>query len=547
MAALADRVGALAGWRRAALAVLLGAVAATALPPYHLLPALIFGFAPLVWLIDSSRKPWQALRLGWFFGFGHFLVALHWVGYAFLVDAERFAPLMPFAVAGLAAGMALYPALAVLAAWLAAPPGWWRLVALAVAWSGAEWLRGRLFTGFPWDPIGLAWIVSDAMAQGYAYIGIIGLGLLTVLAAGAPAYLGRRRAVLPLAGLAALLLLGYGLGHLRLATAVAADVPEVRLRLVQASIPQQRKWRREYRLDNFRRYLQLSAGQGWDGLTHLIWPETATAFFLAEDGEARRLIAPLIPDGGLLLTGSARRRLTEPDRLQLWNSLLAIDHEGTVVARYDKHHLVPFGEYLPFRPLLARLGLAKLAVGSVDYSAGPGPALLRFDGLPPVQPLICYEAIFADEIARPRPAWLLNVTNDAWFGPAAGPAQHLALARLRALEQGVPLVRAANTGISAVVDPWGRVLSSLDVGVAGVLDSALPAALAEAPPYALIGELWLAPLALGLAVSLWRRRDRSGWSLRLLRRRAAYFSMHRNSGGKRGPSMCAAEVLRPAR
>jgi apolipoprotein N-acyltransferase len=507
---LAARIRDLAGWRRALLAFAMGALGAAALPPWHLLPALLPAFTVLLWLLEGTGRARTALLVGWLFGLGHFAVAFHWVGYAFLVDAERFALLLPLAVLGLAGGTALYPALAAGLAMLGRP-GWPRLLALAAAWVLAEWLRGRVLTGFPWAPLGLVWSLSDETAQGFALAGVYGLSFLTVLAAAAPARLGPGRALLPALllplALPAALWLG---GWARLAGAEAATVPGLSLRLVQGNIPQDQKWLADRRAANFHHYLRLSAEPPAAAARLLIWPETATAFYLADTPEALDAVAGLLDEKSLLLSGTPRRSPPgEPFRV--WNSLLAVSPAGAVVRVYDKHHLVPFGEFLPFRPLFSRLGLERLAVGAADFSAGAGPEVWRLAGVPALQPLICYEAIFPHEVGTPRPAWLLNVTNDAWFGPGAGPLQHLAQARARAVELGLPLVRAANTGVSAVVDPWGRVLRHLDLGVTGVLDAGLPRALERPTPYARLRDYWLVLPALLLVIlgrgAVGRRRN----------------------------------------
>ncbi|MDP6708829.1 MAG: apolipoprotein N-acyltransferase, partial [Alphaproteobacteria bacterium] len=297
MAPAAARVRALRGWRALGVALLLGTAAAAALPPLYLLPLLIVAFSGLIWLLDGAPGPWRAFALGWAFGLGHFLLALHWIANAFLVDSERFAYLIPLAVSGLAAGMALFPALAALLAWYAAGPGWGRVVALALSWTAAEWLRGHLFTGFPWDLIGYVWTVSDAMIQAYALVGVYGLGLVTVLVAGAPAALQRRRDGWMAAALLGLLALVYAGGQARLAAATGADVPGIALRLVQANIPQREKWRRERLSANLVRHLELSRGPAAVAPTHVIWPETATPFFLANDSERRRLLGGAAPAG----------------------------------------------------------------------------------------------------------------------------------------------------------------------------------------------------------------------------------------------------------
>jgi apolipoprotein N-acyltransferase len=284
-------------------------------------------------------------------------------------------------------------------------------------------------------------------------------------------------------------------GALRLAGATAPAGPAPVLRLVQGNVAQHHKWQPELRAQWFRRHLDLSA-QGADGVQAVIWPESATPYAIDQEPEVRRLIGQVVPPGGLLLTGGERFDFdSAPARA--WNSLFVLDPGGTVVTRYDKRDLVPFGEFLPARGLLGRLGLQKVTGGSVDFQPGPGRQTIALPGLPPFSPLICYEAIFPGGVVEPgaRPAWLLNVTNDAWFGRSSGPYQHLAMARLRAVEEGLPLVRAANTGISAVVDPWGRIAARLDLGVTGVLDAALPAPLAAPPPFARLGLRVVAALA----------------------------------------------------
>jgi apolipoprotein N-acyltransferase len=301
-------------------------------------------------------------------------------------------------------------------------------------------------------------------------------------------------------------------GAFRVASAPEAGqamVPGVRLRLVQANIDQRLKWEEAERVNTLRKYLALSSQPGAAPVTHIVWPETALPYFLATEPELLRIVAQVVPPGGLLLTGAVR--VDPPGALpsRVWNSVHAIDARGRVVATFDKYHLVPFGEYVPLRGILP---IDKITPGASDFSAGPGPATLALPGLPPASPLVCYEAIFPGAVTArggQRPGWLLNVTNDAWFGDSAGPHQHFASARLRAVEEGLPLVRAANTGISAVIDPYGRVLASLPLGREGVLDAGLPDALA-ATPFARFGNavlLVLLAAALG-AIAVLRRGGR---------------------------------------
>ncbi len=511
LAAWAGALAGLTGWRRHGVAALCGVTAAAALPPLNLVPLLVPAFTALLWLLDGARRPRHAALIGWTFGFGHMAAGLYWVGIAFLVDAARFGLIMPFAVAGLAAGMAIFPALAVYAV---AATGWRgpaRVVLLATAWLLLEWLRSWILTGFPWNLMGTVWSAVPDMLQLAALTGVWGLSLLTVLAAAAPAVLAERRGrggrvfVAAVFGLVGLVWAG---GALRLAAAPApgtAVVPDVRLRLVQASIPQALKWQPEMRRRNIDQQRQLSLRPGPAPVTHVIWPETAVSYLLDQDPDLRRVLAEIVPPDGLLITGTPRGS-EDTGEFRLWNSLQALDSRGEIVATYDKHHLVPFGEYTPLRRVL---GALKLTVGSTDFSAGPGPATLALPGLPAVSPLICYEAIFPGQVVAPgaRPGWLLNVTNDGWFGNSSGPYQHFASARLRAVEEGLPLIRAANSGISAVVDPYGRVLGRLGFNQVGVLDTALPTPISRGTPYALLGNWVVAVLILtALSFTLILRR-----------------------------------------
>ena len=526
---LARRTTALAGWRRRLVAVGLGVLATAALPPLFAVPLLAVAFTGLLWLIDgagSARSPARAaFTAGWWFGFGHFVTGLYWITNSLLVDADRFGWLVPFAVSGLSAGLAIFPGLAAAAVRLSGARGAGRVLVLAAAWAGVEWLRGHVLSGFSWNLIGTAWVFSDAVSQTVAVTGTYGLSLLTVALAAAPATLGdpvgggadagagRDRRWAALVVMTALFGVLWAAGEVRLASAPAkvdpapaagsdgSVVPGVRLRLVQANIDQRLKWSPSERAANFRKYLSMTKGPGFEKVTHVIWPETAVPYIVARDAEARAAIAAVVPPEGLLISGAIRATAAGVKPFEVWNSAHAIDQSARIVGTYDKFHLVPFGEYMPLRGVLP---LQKITPGAVDFSAGPGPRTLALPGLPPVSLLICFEVIFPGNVLDRgnRPRWLLNLTNDAWFGESTGPYQHFAAARLRAVEEGLALVRAANTGISAVVDPYGRVIARLGLGVDGVLDSPLPLPLEGLTPYARFGGwilLGLLTIAAGLA------------------------------------------------
>lgn len=518
LTALAEGLGSLLGWRRAVAATVLGLVATGALPPIHAVPLLLIAFTGLLWVADGVRSWRGAFGVGWWFGLGHFASGLYWIAHALLVDAARFAWMIPFAVLGLAAGLALFTGAALAVVSLSRARGVARVLVLGLAWTAAEWLRGHLLTGFPWNLTGTVWADLPAMMQLSAAVGVYGLGLMTVILAALPATLadaataaagigGRplQRWLGVLVGAAVLALIWTG-GVLRLADAEDTIVGGVRLRLVQPNVAQSLKWSRDLLESHFNRIVELSQSAPTARITHVIWPETAVPFFLAKDSVHLAAVAAVAPPNGAVITGAPRTTPQPEAVFRAWNSLHAVDHAGRVVATYDKAHLVPFGEYVPLRDVLP---LSKIAPGATDFSAGPGPVSLAVPGLPKISPLICYEIIFPGDVVAPddRPGALLNVTNDAWFGISAGPFQHFAAARFRAVEEGLPLIRAANNGISAVVDPWGRVVVSLGLGRTGFVDSDLPVAIAPTL-YARLGDwtlLGFAIVVLLLVPVTWRR------------------------------------------
>ncbi|MDE0942931.1 MAG: apolipoprotein N-acyltransferase [Alphaproteobacteria bacterium] len=515
-------------------ALLCGGCAALALAPLYNWPLMIVGYGGLFWLLQRTTAIPTALAYGWAFGVGYFLLGLHWVGHAFMVDADRFAWLMPFALLALSAGLGLFPALAAGLTLRFSTPGLTRLLTFTLFWGLTEWLRGTILTGFPWLLSGHIWAASDISIQGAGFLGASSLGMLAILAAAAPAMIVTRDRFDRKQGVVASLIAGscvallLSLSFMRLQDASVAYHADVRLRLVQAGIPQADKWRSELRDQHLALYLRLSlarngAGQPAD-YSHLIWPETATPFFLADDHRRRQMISRTLPDGAVLITGSPRkeRRTGSPRKegrsgseLALYNAILSLDSKDHVTAIYDKFHLVPFGEYLPWRKTLSLIGVDKLAHGAVDFSPGEGPRSVVMPGLPPFRPLICYEIVFPREIQggifdqslKPDPEWLLNLTNDAWFGEGFGPRQHLDISRIRAAEQGLPVIRAANTGISAIIDPYGRLMDYLPLAAAGFLDSRLPKALPKTL-YAQYGDSIFAIfcIVLGALIFMIRRR-----------------------------------------
>jgi apolipoprotein N-acyltransferase len=515
------------GWRRRLIALACGAAGALTLAPFGLWPLLVIPFSAAVWLLDGVASPSRLRRLGhamldgWFWGLGYFLSGLWWLGSAFLVEADRFLWAMPMGVLGLPMVLAMFPAFGFVLAQLLWRPGLGRIGALAGALGLSEFARGALFTGFPWNAYGQALAENLYLAQTASMIGLHGLTVLAVALAATPAVLvtagpGARRW---LAGACAVALLaGMGLfGWQRIPAAQSPLVTGVKLRIMQPNLPQDDKFRPEKGREILEGYLALSDRAttprtlGLQDVTHLIWPESAFPFLLGQSPQALAMITAALPPNVTLVTGAARAGAVLPGEAQppIYNSIQVITRTGGIVAAYDKRHLVPFGEYLPapFQSLLHCLGLTAFVAIPGGFTAATARATLEIPGLPPVVASICYEAIFpgavmpeagGDALAAPR--LMLNVTNDAWFGMTPGPYQHAQQARLRTIEEGLPMIRAANNGISSVVDAYGRVIGSLPLGIDGVLDTGLPVAIGPTT-FSRVGNL-IAGLMIGFCLAV---------------------------------------------
>ena len=505
------------GWRRAAIALVAGLASALAMAPVNAWPVLFITIPVAVWLIDGSTAgrwsgAWSAAIAGWCFGFGYFLAGVYWVGYAFLVDAKTFGWLLPVAVGGLPAYLAIYMALGFAAARLVWVRGPERILALAIALTVTEWLRGHVFTGFPWNALGYALTQPLALAQSVSLVGVWGLTFMAAAIFATPAVLAddpvdTPSPYRPLA-LALIVLVGMaGFGMARLAVHPTSFVKDVKLRIMQPDLQQDAKFNYSAKDEVMRRYLALSdrsTGPQSDGVrdvTHLIWPEAAFPFFLTREPDALAQIANLIKPNTELITGAVRPGEVVPGRgPRAYNSVYVLDPDGSIRAIYDKLHLVPFGEFLPFQSFMERLGFRQLTKEVGGFLTGTRRRAIDVRGAPKMLPLICYEAVFPDEAVPEgeRPGWLLNVTNDGWFGISSGPHQHFHQARVLAIAEGLPLVRAANTGISGVIDPVGRIVASLPLGVEGILDARLPRAM-DPTIYSQYGNI---PLILFLVVSI---------------------------------------------
>ncbi|MEQ8389862.1 MAG: apolipoprotein N-acyltransferase [Thalassospira sp.] len=478
---VATRLAGLSGWRRRFVWLIAGAVAVLALPPFFFIPVLPVCFAILLWSLEGVRCNKGALSAGWWFGTGHFAAGFYWISHAFLVQPEIYGWMIPFALLGLGGGLAIFPMLAVWASWRLTDGLVRRAVLLSVFWAVSEYLRGHILTGFPWNLLGHVWAIDPAPMQFASVVGVYGLSFVTGMFATLPAAVssGKRGRIAAFSGVVIVAVL-WGGGALRLSlvgpdgsdvalSELSPDVPVVQV--VQPNIAQRDKWRPELQNQHFTKLIEMS--QRPDGMSPaqkriVIWPETAATFFVETQTTARMQMAETLGPDDILITGAPRTYPRDTDEYKVWNSIQVIDASGEIVASFDKFHLVPFGEYVPFRSILP---LPKLTAGGTDFSAGPGPQTLSINGMPSFSPLICYEVIFPGRVAddENRPDWLLNVTNDGWFGDSAGPYQHMAAARFRAVEEGLPLVRAAYTGVSVFFDPYGRKLADLPLRTRGVM------------------------------------------------------------------------------
>ena len=534
LANLHEAIGKLQGGRRYGLSVLLGILTALALAPYYIWPTLVLGFTGLVWLIDGVAQTKGRLRkgffVGWCFGFGYFLAGIYWLGFAFLVQAEEFAWMAPFAILGMPAFLALFvggfTALAV-RFW---HQGYGRVLILVVCLSACEYIRGHILTGFPWNLTGQAFAGTALTAQLASFIGPYGLSLVVMLLAVLPAALiatektGWKPLYALAAGMAAILIIGA----LRMMTPVGIN-NQIQIVTVQPNIFQRDKIDPDKQIDNFRKVMAVTAEKFTDGsvtapIVYVAWPENAVPL-LAERPGYLDAIANFLPPNAILLTGSVRRDEIG-GKLRYYNSMLVVaDVSATMqpdlpaqaieaglfrqraaIASYDKTHLAPFGEYLPLAGLLRAVGLAQLAPFDEGFTPGTGPQTLDL-GATKMAPNICYETVFPGTLypKSDRPDWLLTVTNDAWFGDNAGPKQHLDQARLRAIETGLPFFRSANTGISAAIDPYGRVLKSVPLYQEGAIVAALPMA-APPPLYTKLDDFPYGLLLLGLGYGGLRTR-----------------------------------------
>lgn len=456
-----------------------GAIAALSQPPVSIPWVLFLAIPALFVLWSQAGTARRAFWIGWFAGVGYFAASMFWIAEPFLVDAATFGWMIPFAVTGLAGGLALFWAAGFWLAHRVGAAGWTAPFAFVGGWLALEWLRGNILTGFPWGLLGYAWIDTPAM-QSAAWLGIYGVTLWTVLIGallGAAVLARKARARVACAVAAIAVVAAAWLVDGPEAPQRTDDAPRLKVGLVQPNIAQRDKWRPELREAHLELLLDETGRLSAQGADVVIWPEAASPYSITEAPRLRQMIAERLKPGGILLAGGLRFEGRGTPGQRVFNSLMAVDSRGAVVATYDKQHLVPFGEFLPYDAFFTGLGLRALAALPGGMSAGDGAVRqMTVPGLPAFTPMICYEAVFPAEIL-PRDSdtqWLVHATNDAWFGSLAGPYQHLVQARVRAIERGLPIARAANTGVSAMIDPRGRIVGSVALDTGGVILADLP-------------------------------------------------------------------------
>ena len=454
-----------------------GVCSVAALPPYSLWPILFLSFGLLFCLLNRAASKKDTFFCGYWFGFGYFSVGLAWVGNALLIDWQTFGwlyPVVPLAAGGFFGLFTAFPCL--LSGLFKAPVE--KYLSLPAFMTIFEWLRSFILTGFPWNPFGSVWCWSDYAIQAASLFGIYGLSWLSWMIFAAPSLLllpvsktvKISAIAIPLAGIS--FLFCFGIWRL-------SDIPQpettLSIRIVQPSIPQSLKWNRAHLEKNFADYISLSTQKPLDGVDFVIWGETASPFALDADPEHLRQILPAVPPHGRLITGMVRYEITPYEHYRLYNSMAVIAANGSIEASYDKSHLVPFGEYIPLKKYLPDW-IRPITEAIGEFQTGSGPVPLKIRGFPDVGGLICYEVIFPGEVVdkNKRPQWLVNLTNDGWYGASAGPYQHLETARLRAVEEGLPIIRSANSGISAAIDAYGRIIAKNPLNQRIYLDVSLP-------------------------------------------------------------------------
>lgn len=497
---LNSRFETLHGFKKYALAFALGGIMALCMPPVGAFPLLFLSVPGLIALCRAAPTRLNSFLTAWAFGAGYFIFGLYWISAALFVDIEQFKWVMPLSLIVGPAALGLYYGFIPLLAWRYRKNTAAYALMFTAIWAMIEWLRGHLFTGFPWNLAGYSWSLVLPVMQTSAVVGIYGLTLLTFLWATIP-LLTQNKKVATCVSLSFLAVLIFGV--MRIASHPVDPSGHTAVRVVQANISEKMKWNDDDEWRNLERHVALSETPSSLSrpIDVVIWPETSVGADMSLFPDIAQYIAMKMPKNATGILGTLRVVQNGDGGQNFFNSVSVLDQKAKVTAVYDKHHLVPFGEYIPWRNVLNLTPVASTVAGLGDFTPGTGARTLTTEHTPPFSPLICYEVIFPREVVdqNHRPDWMVNVTNDAWYGHTAGPYQHFDMARMRAIEEGLPIARAANTGISAIIDPVGRIISRQPLGASGVADALLPPPL---PPtlYAKFGDrLFFAMLVLLIA------------------------------------------------
>lgn len=461
---------------------LLGGLTALALPPLFIIVLAFIGFSSHILMLNQCKTSKHSFWMGWCFGFGYFTIGLYWISFALFVDIKQFGWLMPFAIFGIPSILAFYIAFVSLIAFKVKTGLISKVILYSVLWTVFEILRAKLFTGFPWNLLGYAWSFSDSILQITSIGGIWLLSYISILIFTIPSIvfvLNKENKVIninykPLFIVSFFIVIIFVWGNIRLNSTNTEYVDDIKVRIVQGNIDQSNKFDANHRVQILDKYKKLSSNNIPEDITHIIWPETAVPFYLDDKSETLTYLKDSIPKEGFLITGALRATFDDQENFKnIWNSIFTINSNGKILSYYDKSHLVPFGEYIPFKSILP---FKKITDGFMDFTKGKGIKTINDDSFVPFSPLICYEVIFPDKVVNKldRPSLLVNITNDAWYGNSSGPYQHFYMTKVRAIEQGIPLVRAANSGISAVFDSFGRVIVKTKLSTTDVIDSNLP-------------------------------------------------------------------------
>ena len=459
------------------ISLMLGSLSVFALPDFYFFPILFLTF-PLILLIEDRAKNFkESFKTGYWFGFGFFAFGLSWIGNALLTDVINFGWLYPICLISAGAFFGLFIALPFMGLHKIKNP-FYKIITLAILWVLSEWIRSWILTGFPWNLLGTIWAGNDYSPQLASVFGTYGLSFISVIIFATPFILLKEVSTknIIIAALTPILLIGllFGYGYYRIKNNPIKFTTKT-IRMVQPSIPQTNKWDRKQLESNFDEYINLSKKASLDGIDIVIWGETASPFPLDFDIKKRMEATKAISKKGLLITGAVRFEKQNNGEYKPYNSLFAIDKKGEIKAIYDKSHLVPFGEYIPLKEKLP-FNVNKITNGLADFKSGNGNKTIKISDIPKFGALICYEIIFPSEVTNKNnhPKWLINLTNDGWYGDSIGPRQHLASAKLRAIEEGIPVVRVANTGISAIISATGIITKSIPLNENNFIDGLLP-------------------------------------------------------------------------